>query len=233
LGPWISDGYAEPYIVTFERNTGKVLRVCARFDDKCIHMITDDKGKEKLAKIDAIQYYTKYGFIPNPEGGFYDIGFGLLLSPLNESVNTLINQLIDSGTIATYREDSSEKGLSLRWESLVGNPANGNLFKQPPTTYESKLSRSQTLRTKSDVLFKLMGTLITGAKELASIAEIFTGKMPGQNTPATTTMATVEQGMKVFTAVYKRVYRSLKSEFKKLFDLNSVYLDPTTISERC
>lgn len=61
---------------------------------------------------------------------------------------------------------------------------------------------------------------------LASVAEIFTGKMPRQNTPATTTMATVEQGMKVFTAVYKRIYRSLTEEFKKIYKLNKLYLDP-------
>jgi len=71
-----------------------------------------------------------------------------------------------------------------------------------------------------------MGTLITSGKELASVAEIFTGKMPGQNTPATTTMATVEQGMKVFTAVYKRIFRALAEEFDKIFELNSLYLDP-------
>src|SRR6185312_5018846 len=78
----------------------------------------------------------------------------------------------------------------------------------------------------SSVLFQLMGSLITSGKELASVAEIFVGKMPGQNTPATTTMASIEQGMKVFTAVYKRLYRSLDSEFKKLFQLNATYLNP-------
>jgi len=52
--------------------------------------------------------------------------------------------------------------------------------------------------------------------------------MPGQNTPATTTMASIEQGMKVFTAVYKRIYRSLEREFKKIFALNSVYLEDYT-----
>jgi chaperonin GroES len=82
----------------------------------------------------------------------------------------------------------------------------------------------------SPVLFQLMGTLITSGKELASIAEIFTGKMPGQNTPATTTMATVEQGMKVFTAIYKRIYRALQEEFCKLFKLNATYLNPQTYS---
>ena len=50
--------------------------------------------------------------------------------------------------------------------------------------------------------------------------------MPGQNTPATTTMASIEQGMKVFTAVYKRIYRALGQEFKKIYKLNSIYIDP-------
>jgi hypothetical protein len=50
--------------------------------------------------------------------------------------------------------------------------------------------------------------------------------MPGQNTPATTTMASIEQGMKVFTAVYKRIFRALSEEFKKIFKLNNQYLDP-------
>jgi len=80
----------------------------------------------------------------------------------------------------------------------------------------------------SNVLFQLMGSLITSGKELASVAEIFVGKMPGQNTPATTTMATIEQGMKVFTAVYKRLYRSLTEEFLKLSRLNNIYLNPQT-----
>jgi len=52
--------------------------------------------------------------------------------------------------------------------------------------------------------------------------------MPGQNTPATTTMASIEQGMKVFTAVYKRIYRALSDEFKKIYELNGHYLDPQT-----
>ena len=80
----------------------------------------------------------------------------------------------------------------------------------------------------SNVLFQLMGSLITSGKELASVAEIFTGKMPGQNTPATTTMASIEQGMKVFTAVYKRIFRSLAEEFKKLYDIDRVYINPNT-----
>ena len=96
------------------------------------------------------------------------------------------------------------------------------------TTADDLRKQIVPLPTKepSNVLFELMGTLVTSGKELASVAEIFVGKMPGQNTPATTTMATIEQGMKVFTAVYKRIYRSLTLEYKKLFALNKLYLDP-------
>jgi len=183
----------------------------------------------KIQKIDAIQYYTKFSFIPNPDGGFYDIGFGLLLSPLNEAVNSLINQMIDSGTLNNLQGGFLGKGLKLKMGENRWMPGE---WKTVTSTADDLRKQVIPLPTKepSAVLFQLMGTLITSSKELASVAEIFTGQMPGQNTPATTTMATIEQGMKVFTAVYKRVYRSLKSEFKKLFELNGVYADPQQYS---
>lgn len=214
------DGYSEPYVITFERATKKVLRVAARFDETTIKTAEDGS----LEKIDPIQYYTKFSFIPNPDGGFYDIGFGLLLSPLNESVNTLINQLIDAGTLNNLQGGFLGKGLKLKMGEQRWTPGE---WKTINSTAEDLRKQILPLPTKepSNVLFELMGTLVTSGKELASVAEIFTGKMPGQNTPATTTMATVEQGMKVFTAVYKRIYRSLKGEYKKLFRLNKIYFD--------
>jgi chaperonin GroES len=220
------DKYPEPYIVTFHLETGKVLRIAARFDDSSTYH--DDKGR--LTKIDPIDYFTKFGFIPNPDGSFYDLGFGVLLGPINESVNTLINQLIDSGTLNNLQSGFLGKGLKIRlgetrfqpgeWKAV--NSTGGDL-KQQIIPLPSK--------EPSNVLFQLMGSLISSGKELASVAEIFVGKTPGQNTPATTTMATIEQGMKVFTAVYKRVYRSLAEEFIKLFNLNSTYLNPNTYQE--
>lgn len=219
------DGYSEPYIVTFERESKTILRVTARFDDQTVFVSEDGK----IQKIDAIQYYTKFSFIPNPDGGFYDIGFGLLLSPLNEAVNSLINQMIDSGTLNNLQGGFLGKGLKLKMGENRWMPGE---WKTVTSTADDLRKQVIPLPTKepSAVLFQLMGTLITSSKELASVAEIFTGQMPGQNTPATTTMATIEQGMKVFTAVYKRVYRSLKSEFKKLFELNGVYADPQQYS---
>ena len=220
------DGYEEPYVVTFHKESRKVLRIAPRFDER--GLISDEKGK--VVRIEPIQYYTKFGFIPNPDGGFYDIGFGVLLGPINDSVNTLINQLIDSGTINNLQSGFIGKGLRIRMGEQRFQPGE---WKAVNATGDDLKKQIMPLPTKepSNVLFQLMGSLITSGKELASVAEIFTGKMPGQNTPATTTMATVEQGMKVFTAVYKRTYRSLAEEFKKLYKLNATYLNPQTYVE--
>lgn len=214
------DGYKEPYIVTVDLTSQKIVRIVARFDETTI--TTNENGD--VIQIDPIQYYTYFGFFPNPDGGFYSIGFGHLLGPINEAVNSLINQLIDAGTLSNLQSGFIGKGLRVRmgdtrlqpgeWRAVNGT---GDDLKKQIVPLPAK--------DPSNVLFQLMGSLVTSGKELASVAEIFVGKMPGQNTPATTTMATIEQGMKVFTAVYKRIYRSLESEFKKLFKLNETYLN--------
>jgi len=215
------DGYSEPYIVTTEYASRKVLRIVPRFDHEGVEL--DDKGK--VTAIQAIQYYTKYPFIPNPDGGFYDIGFGCLLGPLNNSANTLINQLVDAGSLSNLQAGFIGKGLRIKmgesrfqpgeWKAVnaVGDDLKKQIFPLP-------------VREPSQVLFNLLDLLLKSGKELASVAEIFVGKMPGQNTPATTTMASIEQGMKVFTAIYKRIYRSLTSEFRKIYRLNRKYLNP-------
>lgn len=214
------DGYSEPYIITVEETSKKVLRIVPRFESDGV--VVGENGK--IVSIEAIQYYTKYGFIPNPDGGFYDIGFGRLLGPLNNSANTIINQLVDAGSLSNLQAGFIGKGLRIKmgesrfqpgeWKAVnaVGDDLKKQIFPLP-------------VREPSQVLFNLLDLLLKSGKELASVAEIFVGKMPGQNTPATTTMATIEQGMKVFTAVYKRVYRSLTSEFRKIYKLNRVYMN--------
>jgi chaperonin GroES len=216
------DGYKEPYIVTFHKETGQVLRIVARYTEEDVE--TDGR---KIVRITPTQYYTKFSFVPNPDGSFYDIGFGILLGPINEAVNTLINQLVDAGSLSNMQSGFIGKGLRLRMGQERFQPGE---WKPVASTGDDLKKQIVLLPAKepSNVLFQLMGSLITSGKELASVAEIFVGKMPGQNTPATTTMATIEQGMKVFTAVYKRIYRALDKEFKKVYQLNGMYLDPQT-----
>ena len=218
------DGYDEPYIVTVHIEKKKVVRIVPRFNIEDVQFETDDKGKETLVKIKPTEYFTKFGFIPNPDGSIYDLGFGLLLGGINESINTLTNQLLDSGTLNNLQAGFLGRGIRVRsgnsrfspgeWKPVdfVGDDIKKHVFPLPT-------------KEPSDVLFKLLEALVTSGKELASVAEIFVGKMPGQNTPATTTMATIEQGLKVFTAIHKRLYRALGKEYQKLFRLNAINME--------
>src|ERR1700756_3732012 len=83
------DGYKEPYIVTIHKETRFVVRIVARFEEDGIKL----NRQHKIAKIEPIHYYTLYGFIPNPESAVYPLGFGQLLRPINEAINTTLNQL--------------------------------------------------------------------------------------------------------------------------------------------
>lgn len=215
------DDYAEPYILTFDWAQKKLIRMVVGFSLEDV----EHNGNE-IQCIHQTQYFTKFEFIPNPDGGFYSLGFGALLGPLNETTNTLINQLIDSGTLYNLQAGFLSKGLRIKggnqdfspgeWKVVnpVGDDLKKGIFPLP-------------VREPSQVLFNLLGTIVESGNKLASVAEIFVGEMPGQNTPATTTMATIEQGMKVFTAIYKRIYEALTQEFRKLYKLNKQYVNST------
>jgi chaperonin GroES len=214
------DGYAEPYIVTIEENSRTVLRIVTRFDRQ------DDvqrNSRDEIIRIVPTEYFTKYGFIPSPDGGIYDIGFGTLLGPLNEATNSLVNQLIDAGTMATTAGGFLGRGAKVRggvysfapleWKRVdsTGDDLRKNVFPLP-------------VREPSAVLFQLLSLLINYTQRIAGTTDTLAGENPGQNTPAQTTQTMVEQGAKIFNAIFKRTWRSMKGEFKKLYILNATYM---------
>jgi chaperonin GroES len=211
------DGYAEPLIVTIHQATGKVVRVIARWDSDGVKR--DEKGN--IIHITPVEYFTDFPFIPNADGSIYGMGFGMLMAPLNEAVNTLVNQLIDAGTLSTLSGGFIGKNLRIKMGQLKIQPGEWKVVNASGEDMQKSFYPIPT-KEPSAVLFQLLNMLISSGNQLASIAEIFVGKMPGQNTPATTTQETIQQGMAVFTAIYKRVYRSLGKEFKKLFRLNRI-----------
>ena len=212
------DGYAEPWIITIEYTTKQVARMVPRFGADDVKM-----DGSKIKRIAPIEYYTKFPFIPNPDGGIYDVGFGLLLGALNHTVDSLTNQLLDAGTLSNLQAGFIGRGIRIKGG---GNRFQPGEWKQADFTGDDIKKNIFALPTNppSDVLFKLLEALITSSKELASVSEISTGKLPGQNTPATTTQISVEQSLKVFTAIYKRLFRALTKEYQKLFELNKLYL---------
>lgn len=213
------DGYAEPYIVTVHRATSKVVRIVARYDPEGVKIRGD-----KIARIEAVEYYTKYDFMPNPEGGIYGIGLGKLLSPLNHSVNTIINQLIDAGTLANTPSGFIGRGLSMhsgavKFKMGQFTPVNspGSRIREAIVPFEFK--------EPSQVLFMLLGLVIDAAKDVASIKDVLTGETVSANMSPTTLMGMIDQGLQVFVGIYKRVHRALKKELDKLYRLNRVYLE--------
>lgn len=213
------DGYEEPYIVTVHKESGKVARIIVRYDEQSI--LQNDKGE--VVRIAPVQYFTKYPFFPSPDGKFHDLGFAQLLGPLNETINTLMNQLLDAGTLSNLQGGFIGKGI--RWQGgamrftpgewkpvdVTGGVLKDNIVPLP-------------VREPSGVLFQLLGALTEMTDKLAGVSDAMSGEMPSQNTPATTVLAMIEQGLKVFTSIYKRVFRSLKAEYKKLYRLNRLYL---------
>jgi len=213
------DDYKEPYIVTVDKESRKVLRITARFDQEGVKY----GKKNKILRIEPVEYFTKFSFIPSIDGGFYDFGWGHLLGPINETVNTTINQLLDAGTLSNLQSGFLSRGIRLRGGEAKFKPGEWKFVDSTGDDLRKGIF-PMPVREPSNVLFQLLGTMTTAGERLSNVVDILMGENPGQNQPATTTMAVIEQGLKVFTAVYKRLFRSLKIEFRRLYRLNRIYL---------
>ena len=211
-----NDGYKEPYIVTV--GGGKVARIVAGFDLDHVKV----KGNN-VVSIERTEYFTKYGFVPNPDGSFYDIGLGLLLGPINDTINTTINQLLDAGTMSNRSAGFLGRGARLKGGEQSFSPFE---WKQVMSTGDDlrKSIVPLPVREPSSVLFNLLGLMIESGKELSSTVPMLLGQNPGQNQPASTSMAVIDQGLKVYSSILKRLHRSLKFELKKIKRLNGIYL---------
>lgn len=220
------DGYAEPYIITLEERSKFVVRIVTRFDSEdAIERVAAGPNKGDIIRIEAFDYFTKRCFIPSPDGGIYDIGFGVFLGPLNEAVNSLVNMLLDAGTMQTTAGGFLARGAKIR----------GGVSTSAPFEWKRVDSTGDDLRKSifplpvnapSDVLFQLLSLLINYTSRVSGTTDITVGENPGQNTPAQTTQTMVEMGQKIYTAIFKRVWRSSKEEFRKLYKLNGLYMKP-------
>ena len=213
------DGYAEPYIVTIEETSHRVLRITSRIErEEDIERI-----HSRIAAIHATEFFTKFSFVPAPDGGIYDVGFGTLIGPLNEGVNSGINQLLDAGTMANSNGGFLGRGAKIRGGQYTFAPWE---WKRVDSTGDDlrKSLVQLPVREPSGVLFNLIGLLIQYTDRLAGTVDTMVGENPGQNTKTGVANQTLEQGMQVYSSIFKRVWRSLQSEFSKLHALNRVYL---------
>jgi chaperonin GroES len=235
------DGLPEPYVVTCTPD-GAVARIVACYGAEDIYLSTPAAGKQvtlaelagmgpevlgsdvRIVRIEPKRYFTKYGFIPAPDGSFYDIGFGTLTENLGAAVNTIINQLIDAGTLANMQGGFIAGGTKIKGGSMRFSPGEWKRVEGATAGPLKDNILPLALPGPNATLFQLLGMLIEAIQQITSVSDILSGNQDTQTAP-TTALALIEQGQKVFTAIYQRIHRALGNEIKIMRGLNRDYLD--------
>lgn len=206
------DEYAEPYVVTFVRETGQVCRIVARFSIKDV----EKNKKGEISYITPQHFYTKIPFIPSPDGGFYDLGFGMLLGPLNHSCDSLINQLIDAGTMEILGGGFMGRGVKIKRGENTFAPYEWKSVEAPGVSLKDNIVPLPT-RSPSNVLLELLQFLVGYAERISSANEVQMGELPGSQQKTGAMEIANANGIKIFAAIYKRIWRALKQEFVKIY----------------
>lgn len=233
------DGYPEPYVVTCTAE-GEVARIVPCFGPDDIRVSVQGKvvklaevfdafmqgmgvQVDRIVRIERRRYFTKYGFIPAPDGSFYDLGFGSLLEDISGVIDTTLNQMIDAGALQNAQGGFIGSGVQVRGGNMRFTLGE---WKRVDVTGGSLRENivPMNMPGPSAVLFNLLGMLIEAAKEITSVQDVLTGEGTA-NQPATTTLALIEQGQKVMTAIFKRIHRAFGQELRVLRRLNRDYLD--------
>ena len=214
------DGYDEPYAVTFDGATGFVFRIHARY-------LTGDVTRNKRGEVLSIRaenYYEKYILIPSPDGGFYGMGLGRFLAPVKDAVDSIINQMIDGNHMRMLGGGWLGRGVRLKAGDSQFRPYEWKPIDTPGDDIRKNIFPIPVGEVPA-VAFELLKYLVEYGERIGSSGDIQMGKLPGQNTKAETAAIANENGKLIFNATYKRFWRSMKGEFKKLYRLNQLYQD--------
>ncbi len=235
------DGYPEHYVVTTNKE-GQVARIVPCFGPEDVLITSEsfpnpvklaeliDAGGSmdmiediRVVRIKRRQYFTKYGFIPSPDGAFYDLGFGSLLDDITQTIDTTLNQLLDAGALQNAQGGFLGDGVQIRSGDKPFRLGEWKRVNVTGGTLRENIVPLQ-LPGPSPVLFTLLQFLMQGAKDITSVNDVMTGQGTA-NQPATTTLALIEQGQKILRGIFKRIHRAFGNELRILRRLNRDYLD--------
>lgn len=219
------DGYPEPYVVTVDVESREVCRIVANFS------VDDIKSDgDSITSIASRSYYVKYEFFPHPEGKFYGIGLGHLLDPITNVLDTVVNQIIDANTAAVAGGGFIGSGVRLqgtnRSSTIRLNPGEYKTVNVPGDALRNAIVERHMPQV-SQITFQVLELMLGAAQDISSTKDVLTGDA-SNNGQVGTTLALIEQGLQVFTSIYKRVYRSLKDEFQLLFENTGRYATEET-----
>ena len=205
----VPTGLKLPYIVTIEEDSEQVLSIRRNY-------VETDPFKNK------INYFVQYKFLPGL--GFYGLGLSHMIGGLSKASTSILRQLIDAGTLANLPAGFKARGMRIRDED---DPLQPGEFRDIDTTGGSLRENLIPLPIKepSNVLMQLLGILVDSGKRFAAIADMNVGDM-NQAMPVGTTVALLERGTKVMSAIHKRLHYAQRIEFGLLAKVFSEYLPP-------
>jgi hypothetical protein len=203
-------GLKLPYIITIDENSETVLAIRRNY-------IEQDPLKNK------INYFVQYKFLPGL--GFYGLGLSHMIGGLSKASTSILRQLIDAGTLANLPAGFKARGMRIRDED---EPLQPGEFRDIDTTGGSLRENLIPLPIKepSNVLMQLLGLLVDSGKRFAAIADMNVGDS-NQAMPVGTTVALLERGTKVMSAIHKRLHYAQKIEFELLAKVFAEYLPPS------
>jgi hypothetical protein len=199
-------GLKIPYIVSILETTGEVLAIRRNYDQN------DPLMNKK-------QYFVHYKFLPGL--GFYGFGLTHMMGGLSKASTSLLRQLIDAGTLSNLPAGFKARGARIRDEDTPLSPGEFRDIDSAGGDIRQSLM-PLPFKEPSGTLYNLLGTLIDSGRRFASAADQKISDMSGQ-TPVGTTMAVMERGTKVMSAIHKRLHYAQRQEFKllaKVFAMN-------------
>ena len=203
-------GIKLPYIVTIDRSKGDVLAIRKNYAEK-------DPLKQ------TIPYFVHYKFMPGL--GFYGFGLTHMIGGLGRAATSILRQLIDAGTLANLPAGFKARGVRVRNSDDPLQPGEWRDIDVPGGDIRSAIT-PLPYKEPSATLAQLLAALIEGGRRFLSVADQEANNMGGQ-APVGTTVAMLERGMKVMSAIHKRLHYGQKNEFRILARIVAENLPPS------
>ena len=192
-------GIKVPYVVTISEDNGQVLSVRRNYAE-------EDELKKK------VQYFTHYKFLPG--FGFYGLGLIHTIGGLSRTATSALRQLIDAGTLSNLPAGFKARGLRIRDDDDPLQPGEFRDVDAPGGAIRDSLM-PLPFKGPDQTLFQLLGFVVQAAQRFATITDLKVGE-GNQNAAVGTTMAMMEQGSRVMSAVHKRLHYAMRQEVRIL-----------------
>ena len=202
-------GIKLPYVVTVAESNSKILSIRRNYNP-------DDPLKKKK------NYFVQFKFLPGT--GFYGFGLIHMIGGLTRTATTALRQLLDAGTLSNLPSGFKSRGIRIRDDAQPLQPGEFRDVDAPGGNIKDQFM-TLPFKGPDQTLLSLMGIVVSGAQRFAAIADAQVGDM-NQQAAVGTTVALLERGSRVMSAIHKRLYVGLKQEFKLLAEVFKTYLPP-------